>query len=264
MLATARFEARQRLPGSVALSLGLAAFAALIVFLAPGLLGEVDLAAFVSQYPPALVERFDLAAIGTIEGFLALELYQFVWLLGLGSYVAYTAAGTIADAVETGRMDTVLAAPVSRQAVVVETFLALLVPVGLANVAVLCAVAAGTRVVGLSVPLADLVAVHALSVPYLLCCGAFGLLVSVVAPRTTLAEESPPAASWRRSSSRPSPTARASRGSGRCRRRATTTRSRCSRPASTTSSARASSSPRRWCWSRWPPRGSARWTSDGR
>ncbi|MFC7095808.1 ABC transporter permease subunit [Halobaculum marinum] len=188
MLATARFEGRRRLPASALIAVGLSAFAAMMVFLAPSLLGEVDLAAFVDQYPPALVDAFDLAAIGTIEGFIALELYQFVWLLGLGGYVAYSAAGTVAGDIEDDRLDTLLAAPVSRARVLGEKFLALAVPIVLVNVAVFVAVAAGTRLVNEPVALVDLLAVHALSVPYLLCCGAWGMLASVAAPRRSVAE----------------------------------------------------------------------------
>ncbi|MFC5970952.1 ABC transporter permease subunit [Halomarina salina] len=188
MLETARYDAERRLSGSVVLALGLSAYAALMILMAPSLLGDIDLAALVEQYPPQLVEAFNLELIGTIEGYLALELYQFAWVLGLGAYLAYSAAGSVAGDVDDGRMDTILAAPVSRGQVVVEKFLSLLVPVVVVNVVVLAVVALGTSLVDYPVPAADLVAVHALSIPYLLFCGGLGMLASVVAPRRFVAE----------------------------------------------------------------------------
>lgn len=188
MLETARYDAERRLPGSVVLALGFAAFAAMMALVAPGLLDQGNLGTFVEQYPPQLVEAFDLHVIGTIEGFMALELYEFGWLLGLGAYVAYSAAGTIAGDIDDDRMDLLLAAPVSRNRVVAEKFLALLVPIVVVNAVVLLAVFAGTTFIDRPIALVDLIAVHALSVPYLLCCGALGMLASVLAPRRLIAE----------------------------------------------------------------------------
>lgn len=188
MLETARYEAERRVLGSLVLAAGLSAFAAMMTLLAPGLLGEVDLEALAEGLPPGLVEAFDLRLMGTIEGFLAIEIYQFLWLIGLGAYVAYTAAGAIAGDAETGRLDTVLAAPISRERLLAEHYLALLTPIVLANVAVFLTVFGASRLVAEPIAAADLLAVHALSVPYFLCCGAFGTLASVVTAERLVAE----------------------------------------------------------------------------
>ncbi len=188
MLETARYEAEKRLLGSLALAGGLAAFAAMMTLLAPGVLGEVDVAALAEQLPPAFVEAFELELMGSIEGFLAIELYEFLWLVGLGAYVAYSAGGAVAGDVESGRIDTVLAAPISRERLVTETSLALLLPILAANVAVFAAVFAATRFVGDPIAAVDLLAVHALSIPYFGCCAAFGTLASVSAPGRVVAE----------------------------------------------------------------------------
>jgi len=188
MFETVRYEAKRRLPAATVISLALSAFAAMVLLIAPGIIGEVDVDALLENVPPALVESMGLEHMGTIEGFLALELYQFVWVLGLGAYVAYSTAGTIAGDVEDGRMDTLLAAPVSRRRLLLETYLALLTPAVVVNVVVFTVVAAGTAVIGESVALADLAAVHALSLPYFMLCGAAGMLASVAAPRRLIAE----------------------------------------------------------------------------
>lgn len=188
MFETVRFEAEERLTSSVVIAFGLGAFAAMVVLIAPGILGEVDMEALLAQMPPALVETMGLAQMGTLEGFLALELYQFVWIIGLGAYVAYAAAGTIAGDIETNRMDMLLAGPISRRRLLLEKFLALLTPIFVVNVVVFWVVYAGSLFIDDPLAVADLVAVHALSIPYLLACGAFGMLVSVVAPRRYVAE----------------------------------------------------------------------------
>ena len=188
MFETARFEARQQLPGAVALAIGISVFAGMMIAIAPGILAEVDLEALTAQLPPQMVAAFSLSVIGTIEGFIALELYEFVWLLGLGIYVAYQGAGDIADDIEAGRMDMVLSAPVSRGQVVLEKFLALWTPMLVVNAVVFAVVFAGTRLIDDPIAVTDLLAVHALSIPYLLCCGALGVFASVAAPRRVVAE----------------------------------------------------------------------------
>lgn len=188
MFETTRFESERLLLASSVIAVGLAAFGGMMTLIAPGILGDVDMEALLEQFPSALVEDMGLQHMGTIEGFIGIELYQYVWLLGLGAYVAYIAAGSIAEDVETGRMDTLLAAPISRRRLLVEKYLALLTPIVVVNVVVFAGVAGGIFVIDESIPLADLAAVHLLSVPYLLACGAFGMIVSVAAPRRIIAE----------------------------------------------------------------------------
>lgn len=188
MLETTRFESEQLVTASSVIGLSLGAFGGMMTLIAPGILGDVDMAALLESFPAALVEEMGLGHMATIEGFIALELYEYVWLLGLGAYLAYVAAGTIAGDIETGRMDTLLAAPISRRRLLVETYLALLTPILLVNVLVFVLVGGAGQVITESLSLADLAAVHLLSVPYLLVCGAFGMLASVAAPRRRIAE----------------------------------------------------------------------------
>lgn len=188
MLETTRFESEQLLSASAVIAVSLASFGGLMTLVAPGILGDVDVEALAEQLPPALVEAFDLRAMGTIEGFVGLELYQFVWLIGFGAYIAYSAAGSIAGDVEEGRMDTLLAAPVSRRRLLVEKFLAYLTPILVVNVVVFVAVYGASVFVDEPIAVADLLAVHALSIPYFLACAAFGTFVSVAAPRRLVAE----------------------------------------------------------------------------
>ncbi|MFB6162194.1 MAG: ABC transporter permease subunit [Halococcoides sp.] len=188
MFETTRFQAERRLPAAIVIGLGLGGFGAMMTLLAPGIVGDVDMAALLQQFPESMVEGFDLAAMATVEGFVAIEIYQYVWLLGLGGYLAYIAAGSIAGDIDSGRMDTLLAAPIARWHLLVETYLGLLAPIVVVNAIVFAAVAGANVLIADSMSFVDLAAVHALSIPYLLACGAIGTLASVAAPRRRIAE----------------------------------------------------------------------------
>ncbi|WP_276300251.1 ABC transporter permease subunit [Halorussus lipolyticus] len=192
MLDIATYESERRIRGALVLSALLAVMSLLFVALFPSIANSgADLDAYMESLPPAMQTAFGATgafSITTIEGFLAVELYQFFWLLLLGIYTAYLAGGLIAGDVERGRMDILLAAPVSRSRVVVEKF-ASLVPVVLAvNLVVGIAVYVTVLAIGESISLADLVVVHLLSVPYLLACGAIGLLLSVASANSDVAK----------------------------------------------------------------------------
>lgn len=186
MLEIARYEAERRLRGTVALAVGIGVLSLVFLAFFPSF-GDADLEGLVEAYPPAFQEAFGIQAIGTIEGFLAIEVYQFVWLLLLGLYVAYAAASSIAGDVERDRMDLVLSLPVSRGRVVLETFAALCVPVLALNAIVPVAVYGGVLAIGESISVADLAMVHLLSIPYLLACTAIGLAISVAVTRASVA-----------------------------------------------------------------------------
>jgi ABC-2 type transport system permease protein len=189
MFEFARYEARHRVRGTLALTVGLSALTTLYIWMFPSVVASgVDLDAYVEAFPPALVEAFGIRSLGTIEGFLAAELYAFGWVLLLGLYLGYSAASLLAEDVERGRMDITLSMPVRRWRVVVENYLSLLLPVAVLNLVLPVVVYVGAVLIDESIPVRDLLAVHALSVPYLLSCASVGLLASAVADRAGVAQ----------------------------------------------------------------------------
>jgi len=183
-----RYYGRRRLKGSVALAAGLATLTLLYVYMFPSISEGIDLDAYVQSMPPALRAAFGIQALGSIEGFLAAELYSFGIVLLMGLYLAYAAASLIADDVEDERMDMLLALPVTRSKVLVEKFSALLVPIAVVNVVLPVVVYGGVLAVGESMSVADLLMAHVLSIPYLLATASVGLLASVWFDRTSLAQ----------------------------------------------------------------------------
>ena len=186
----ARYESRRRVRGSVYLAIAMSLLAALVIWIYPSFSDSFDDIdeEFLQAYPPEIINLFGIQTMASLEGFLAFELYVFGWIIMLGLYLAYLAAGTVADAIERGRMDVLLSLPLSRARIVIEKFAALSVPIVLVNVVTPIVVYVAALVIDDPISAADLAAVHLLSIPYLFACGAIGLLASVVVDRTSIAQ----------------------------------------------------------------------------
>jgi len=186
----ARFEARQRVRGAAVAAAALGGFALVYVFVYPTFADSLgaDIDRLMEAYPEALSKAFGVESLASMEGFLASELYTFAWMLLVGLYFGYAGGSLVAADVEHGRIDMLLSLPISRARIVVEKFAALLVPLTALSVVVPAVVWAGTAAVGHPVDAADLLALHLLSIPYLLICGAVGLVASVVFDRASHAE----------------------------------------------------------------------------
>jgi ABC-2 type transport system permease protein len=185
-----RYESRNRLRGTFVLAVLLGLFALLMIWLFPSIAESgADFEAYIESLPPSVREGFGVsgAAITTIEGFMSTEFYGFVWLLLLGLYLTYAGGGTVAADIENGQLDMLLAAPISRAQVLLEKFLSLLTIIVTLNLLMPLFVYGGTMFVGESIDAFGLLAVHVLSVPYLLVCGAFGTLLSVTVHRADVA-----------------------------------------------------------------------------
>lgn len=186
MFEIAGYEGRRRVRGTVVFAIGLVALVGLIFLIWPEM-DAVDLDELLEAYPPILQELFGVETFASIEGFLATEIYHFAWVLLLGLYFAYSAAGTIAGDVETDRMDMLLAMPVTRARVLLEKVAALLVPMVGLNLAIPAVVFVGALAVGETIDPLDLAMVHLLSIPYLLACAGIGIVLSVLVDRADLA-----------------------------------------------------------------------------
>ncbi|MFW6152782.1 MAG: ABC transporter permease subunit [Halobacteriota archaeon] len=186
VLEIARYEGRRRVRGTAVFAIGIAALVGLIFMIWPEM-ADLNLDELLEAYPPVLRELLGVETFSTIEGFLATEIYNFVWVLLLGLYFAYSAAGTIAGDVETERMDLLLAMPLTRARVLLEKVASLAVPMVGLNVAIAIVVFVGAVAVGETIDPVDLAMVHALSVPYFATCAAIGIVLSVSFDRADVA-----------------------------------------------------------------------------
>ncbi|MFC7057177.1 ABC transporter permease subunit [Halovenus salina] len=187
MLETARHEGRRRLKGTAVLTVAIALYSGFIVWYFSALEG-VEYEELFQEAPAAIRNAFGIEALSTVEGFLSAQIFNFVWLLGLGLYFAYTAGGLIAGDIENERMDLLLSFPISRSRLLLELFTSLLVPIAVVN-AVTAGVLYGlVAAIGESIDPVALAVVHLLSVPYLLVCAGIGLVFSVSVDRAAIAE----------------------------------------------------------------------------
>jgi len=187
MFETARYEGKRRIRGAAVLTTGVGAYAGFIIWYFT-VLEDVDYEDVFNDLPPAMLEAFGIESLSTIEGFLGAQVFNFVWLLGLGLYFAYVAGGIIASDIETGRMDIFLSLPITRARLVVEKFGALLVPMLAVNALGGPIIYLFVVAVGETIPLDHLFLAHLLSIPFLLVCAGIGLVFSVAVDRAAIAE----------------------------------------------------------------------------
>lgn len=189
VVAIGRYEAGKRVRGTLVLTGLLVALVALDIAFFPSMKASgVDLDRYFESLPPALQEAFGGVGIGTIEGFLVAEFYQFAWVLLLGMYLAYRGGGLIADDIERDRMDLLLAAPIGRHSVVLGMFLSLVPLMIVLNVVLPATIYIGVLAIGESISPVDLAAVHLLSFPYLLSAAALGILLSTVVSKADVGQ----------------------------------------------------------------------------
>lgn len=183
MLEVYAFEVRRRGRGTLLLTGLLVATIGLVVGLYPSIAASgIDFTAYVESFPPEVRNAFlgSVENIGTVEGFLVTELYQFVWVLLLGIYFGYVAASAIAGEIEGNSVDLLLSNPVSRSRVVVAKFCSLLPVIVVVNGVSWLAVLVAVALIHEDVNALDVLVLHALFVVYHAAAAAIGLLASVL------------------------------------------------------------------------------------
>lgn len=182
------FEGRKRLRGSIYLAVGMGTLAAFAVWAFPSYSEAMDMDQLLEAFPEAMIRAFNIQSMSSLEGFLAVELYMFGWVILLGLYMAYSAAGIIADDIDRGRMDTLLAMPISRPRLALEKFAALGVPIVVVNAVTAVVVLVSAEMIDEPLAIADILALHLFSIPYLFACAGIGLLASVVFDRASVSQ----------------------------------------------------------------------------
>lgn len=119
-LAATHLADRRRSLLAWGLPLGL--MSAFIVAIFPSV--EDSIGKAVSDYPPALREAFGIGELANVEQYLHAEMLSLIVPLALGYLAVRAAASGLSGAAETGRLDVLLSAPVSRSRLCTAGFLA--------------------------------------------------------------------------------------------------------------------------------------------
>lgn len=119
-LAGAHLSDRRRSLLAWGLPLGL--MSAFIVAIFPSV--EDSIGKAVADYPPALKEAFGIGELANVEQYLQAEMLSLIVPLALGYLAVRAVASGLSGAAETGRLDVLLSAPVSRFRLCLAGFLA--------------------------------------------------------------------------------------------------------------------------------------------
>jgi ABC-2 type transport system permease protein len=119
-LVLAHLSDRRRSLLAWGLPLGL--MSAFIVAIFPSV--EDALAKAVADYPPALREAFGIGELTNVEQYLQAEMLSLIIPLALGYLAVRAVASGLSGAAETGRLEVLLSAPVSRRRLVAAGFIA--------------------------------------------------------------------------------------------------------------------------------------------
>jgi ABC-2 type transport system permease protein len=119
-LAATHLSDRRRSLLAWGLPLGL--MSAFIVAIFPS--AEDSIGKAVSDYPPALREAFGIGELANVEQYLQAEMLSLIVPLALGYLAVRAVASGLSGAAESGRLDVLLSAPVSRARICAAGFLA--------------------------------------------------------------------------------------------------------------------------------------------
>lgn len=191
MLELSSFESRRRVKSAAYVSAFLTALSGLTIALFPSIQESgVDFQEYIQNLPPEFRRVFagSVLEFTTIEGFLVVEVYQWMWVLLLAIYFAYAAASTISSEVEEDSIDLVLVNPVSRTRYVVGKYSALAFNIVLVTSILLIAIYGSVTFIGESIDLTKLILLHTVFVIYLLANASLGLVSSVLFDRQRRAQ----------------------------------------------------------------------------
>ncbi|MFN8518647.1 MAG: ABC transporter permease subunit [Chloroflexota bacterium] len=172
--------------GLVGWAVGLGAMVALTVAFWPVFRDGSGISEAIGQLPPAVVDAFGLADFGTPAGFLRGNLYDVLVPLLMAIAAVAMANGLTASEEEAGRLETWLAQPVTRQAVLAGRIVALAAWVGALTVIVLLVQLASDAAVGLEVDPGRLVGAVVLCGLVALLAGMLAVAVAAWLPRPSL------------------------------------------------------------------------------
>jgi ABC-2 type transport system permease protein len=181
-LVAAQLHERRRSLLSWGLPIGL--WSAFVVAIYPSV--ESALSKAVASYPEALKQAFGIAELTSVEQYLNAEMLSLIVPLAIGYLAVRSVASGLSGAAESGRLDVLLSAPVSRRRLVASGFIAAALELAgvLAVSLLICLLGGWVAGAGLSAGLA--LAGYANVWPLALLFAAFGILATGWSLRTSV------------------------------------------------------------------------------
>lgn len=181
-LVSAHLHDRRRSILAWGLPLGL--MSAFIVAIFPSVEGTLSKA--IRDYPPALKEAFGISQLSSVEQYLQAEMLSLIVPLALGYLAVRAMASGLAGASETGRLDVLLSAPVSRATLVASGFIATAVELAAVLVVTALITGLGSLLAGAGLGLSALLTGFGNVWPLALVFAGLGAVASGLSPRSSV------------------------------------------------------------------------------
>jgi ABC-2 type transport system permease protein len=181
-LVSAHLSDRRRSLLAWGLPLGL--WSAFIVLIFPSVEGALSKA--VKSYPSALKEAFGIGELTSVEQYLHAEMLSLIVPLALGYLAVRAVASGLSGAAESGRLDVLLSAPVSRRRLTAASFIATAVELAIVLAITILVTGLGSLVSGADLSFADTLAGYANVWPLALVFAGLGIVASGFSLRTTV------------------------------------------------------------------------------
>jgi len=181
-LVAAHLSDRRRSLLAWGLPLGL--WSAFVVAIFPSVEGALSKA--VADYPAALKEAFGISELTSVEQYLQAEMLSLIVPLALGYLAVRAVASGLAGAAESGRLDVLLSAPVSRARIAAASFAATAVELVVVLAITIAITMVGSLAAGAGLSLGSAIAGYANVWPLALLFAGFGLIASGFSMRTVV------------------------------------------------------------------------------
>lgn len=168
----------------LAWGLPLGLWSAFIVLIFPSVEGALSKA--MKSYPPALKEAFGIGELTSVEQYLHAEMLSLIVPLALGYLAVRAVASSLSGAAESGRLDVLLSAPVSRSRIVAASFAATAAELAIVLILTVIITGLGSLVAGAHLSLSTALAGYANVWPLALVFAGLGVIATGFSLRTTV------------------------------------------------------------------------------
>lgn len=159
-------------------------WSAFIVGIFPSI--EDSLSKAIQSYPEALKEAFQISDLTTVEQYLQAEMLSLIVPLALGYLAVRAIASGLSGAAESGRLDVLLSAPVSRARLVAAGFFATAIELAVVLVITLALTCLGSLAAGAGLSSSSALAGYANVWPLALLFAGFGAIAAGFSLRTSV------------------------------------------------------------------------------
>jgi ABC-2 type transport system permease protein len=159
-------------------------WSAFIILIFPSVEGALSKA--IKNYPPALKEAFGIGELTNVEQYLHAEMLSLIVPLALGYLAVRAVASGLSGAAESGRLDVLLSAPVSRSRLAAASFAATAVELAIVLVLTVIFTGLGSLVSGADLSLGSALAGYANVWPLALIFAGLGVIATGFSLRTSV------------------------------------------------------------------------------